>query len=153
MASATEPLKELEVGAYAEISGRPNPQRFVIQPVPALIAILLSVEKKKGTPLTQQEVEVLRDQMSVMVTAPEAAKAVIASAHAVPGVVHFDIARDLTVENGFIATEVYEDREAMQREEELSEVAGVVSLMQSGALARPPEWTVYEIASSESPAM
>jgi len=29
----------------------------------------------------------------------------------------------------------------------------VVELMQSGALAGQPEWTIYEISSSESPAM
>jgi quinol monooxygenase YgiN len=82
-----------------------------------------------------------------------AMKAVIASARAVPGVIHFDIASDLTDDNCLIATEVFEDREAMQREEALPEVAGVVALMQSGALASPPEWTIYEIASAESPAM
>jgi quinol monooxygenase YgiN len=80
-------------------------------------------------------------------------KAVIAPARALPGVIHFDIARDLTDENVLIATEVFENRESMQREEELPEVAGVVALMESGALASPPEWTIYEIASAESPAL
>jgi quinol monooxygenase YgiN len=82
-----------------------------------------------------------------------AMKAVIVPARALPGVNHFDIARDLLDENSLIATEVFEDREAMQREEALPEVAGVVGLMESGALTSPPEWTVYEIASAESPAM
>jgi hypothetical protein len=41
----------------------------------------------------------------------------------------------------------------MEREEALPAVAKVVELMQSGALARPPEWTVFDVASSESPAM
>jgi len=76
VAAAAEPLKELEVGSYAEIAARPNPQHFVIQPVPALVAILLSVEKKKGSPLTKQEVVTLRDKMTVVVTAPADAKAV-----------------------------------------------------------------------------
>ena len=76
MAAATEPLKELEVGPYAEIAARPNPQHFVIQPMPALVAVLLSVEKKKGSPLTKQEVVTLRDKMTVVVTAPADAKAV-----------------------------------------------------------------------------
>jgi quinol monooxygenase YgiN len=80
-------------------------------------------------------------------------KAVVGATRSLRGVVHFDVARDLTDENSFIATEVFEDREAMQRQEELPEVAGVVELMQSGALASPPEWTIYEIASSESPSM
>ena len=76
VAAAAEPLKELEVGSYAEIAARPNPQHFVIQPMPALVAILLSVEKKKGSPLTKQEVVTLRDKMTVVVTAPADAKAV-----------------------------------------------------------------------------
>ena len=41
----------------------------------------------------------------------------------------------------------------MEREEKLPEVAGVVELMQGGALAGLPEWTVYEVASFESPSM
>jgi hypothetical protein len=76
VAAAGEPLKELEVGSYAEIAARPNPQRFVIQPIPALVAILLSVEKKKGSRLTKLEVDAIRDEITVLVTAPEAAKAV-----------------------------------------------------------------------------
>ena len=76
VAAAAEPLKELEVGSYAEIAARPNPQHFVIQPMPALVAILLSVEKKKGSPLTKQEVVTLRDKMTVVVTAPADAKAI-----------------------------------------------------------------------------
>ena len=76
VAAAAEPLRELEVGSYAEIAARPNPQHFVIQSMPALVAILLSVEKKKGSPLTQQEVMTLRDKITVVVTAPADAKAV-----------------------------------------------------------------------------
>ena len=41
----------------------------------------------------------------------------------------------------------------MEREEELPEVAGVVALMESGALVSPPEWTIYEIASAKTPAL
>lgn len=81
-----------------------------------------------------------------------AMKDVVDAARELPGVIHFDIARDLTNADALIATEVFEDRAAMEREEELPEVATVVELMQSGALAGPPEWTVFEVASSESPA-
>jgi quinol monooxygenase YgiN len=80
-------------------------------------------------------------------------KDVVESARGLPGVIHFDIARDLIDADALIATEVFEDRAAMAREEELPEVAKVVELMQSGALAGPPEWTIFEVASSESPAM
>jgi hypothetical protein len=48
---------------------------------------------------------------------------------------------------------VFEDRAAMEREEGLPEVAKVVELMQSGALAAAPEWTIFEVASAESAAM
>jgi quinol monooxygenase YgiN len=83
----------------------------------------------------------------------DAMRALIGPARALPGVTHFDIARDLTDENGLIATEVFESREAMQREEQLPEVAGIVALMQNGALAGPPEWTIFEVASAENPTM
>jgi quinol monooxygenase YgiN len=82
-----------------------------------------------------------------------AMKDVVDAARELPGVIHFDIARDLTNADALIATEVFEDRAAMEREEALPEVAKVVELMQSGALAAPPEWTVFDVASSESPAM
>jgi quinol monooxygenase YgiN len=78
---------------------------------------------------------------------------VVDAARKLPGVLHFDIASDLTDPNALIATEVFADRAAMEREEALPEVAKVVELMQSGALAGPPEWTVFEVASSESPTM
>ncbi len=41
----------------------------------------------------------------------------------------------------------------MEREEAIPQVARVVELMQGGALAGAPEWTIFEVASSESPAM
>jgi quinol monooxygenase YgiN len=78
---------------------------------------------------------------------------IVAAARGLPGVVHFDIGRDITDDDALIATEVFEDRAAMEREEALPEVAKVVELMQGGALAGPPEWTIFEVASSESPQM
>jgi quinol monooxygenase YgiN len=80
-------------------------------------------------------------------------EAVVRAARTLPGVLHFDIGRDVTDSNALIATEVFEDRSAMEREEKFPEVAAVVSLMQEGALAGPPEWTVFDVASSESPSM
>jgi quinol monooxygenase YgiN len=77
---------------------------------------------------------------------------IVGAARGLPGVIHFDIARDLTDENALIATEVFEDRDAMAREEKLPEVARVIELM-GDALAGPPEWTRYEVASAESPEM
>jgi len=78
---------------------------------------------------------------------------VVKVARSLPGVIHFDIACDLTDQNTLIATEVFQDSEAMQREEALPEVAKVVELMQGGALTGPPERTRFEVASSESPSM
>ena len=78
---------------------------------------------------------------------------VVGAARSLPGVIHFDIARDLTDSNALIATEVFEDNEAMQREESLPQVVRVIDLIQAGALEGPPEWTRFEVASSESPSM
>jgi hypothetical protein len=69
-------LKELEVGGYGELSARPNPKHYVLQFMPALVAVLLSVERKNGAPLTQAQVELIRDKASVMVVSPQAARAV-----------------------------------------------------------------------------
>ena len=82
-----------------------------------------------------------------------AMRSVVDAARTLPGVIHFDIARDLANDDTLIATEVFEDRAAMEREEALPEVAKVVELMQSGALAGAPEWTIFEVASAESPTM
>ncbi len=78
---------------------------------------------------------------------------VVRAARGIPGVLHFDVGRDVTDDHAFIATEVFENREAMEREEAIPEVAAVVELLESGALTGPPEWTIYEIASSETPSM
>jgi quinol monooxygenase YgiN len=76
---------------------------------------------------------------------------VVAPARAVVGVISFDIARDLTDPNAFIATEVFEDREARERQESLPQVGKVMALLPD-SLAAPPEATVFQVASSE-PAM
>ena len=80
-----------------------------------------------------------------------AMRAVVAPSRSLPGVVHFDVARDATDDNALLAVEVFEDRAAMERQETQSEVAAVAALMENGALDGPPEWTVYEVSSSESP--
>ncbi len=82
-----------------------------------------------------------------------AMKDVVSAARKLPGVIHFDIARDINDTNTLIATEVFQDRAAMEKEETIAEVATVVKLMEAGALAESPEWTVFDVASSESPTM
>lgn len=64
--------------------------------------------------------------------------AVSAAARGMDGVAHFDIGRDITDSNSLIATEVFEDRAAMEREEALPEVARVVELLQSGGVGGSP---------------
>jgi quinol monooxygenase YgiN len=76
---------------------------------------------------------------------------VVAPSRALPGVIHFDVARDVTDANVLIATEVFEDRAAMENQELQPEVTKVVELIEAGALATPPEWTIYNVASEESP--
>lgn len=81
----------------------------------------------------------------------EAMRDVVAPSRALPGVIHFDVARDVTDSNAIIATEVFEDRAAMDRQESQPEVARVVGLVEAGALSASPEWTIFEVASAESP--
>jgi quinol monooxygenase YgiN len=81
----------------------------------------------------------------------KAFEAVVAPAREVDGVIHFDIARDLSDPNSIIATEVFEDAAARERQESMPEVARVMELLPN-ALAGPPEATVYHV-SSAAPAM
>jgi quinol monooxygenase YgiN len=78
-------------------------------------------------------------------------EAVIAPSRAVSGVVSFDIARDLADPNCFVATEVFEDQAARDRQEALPAVGKVMTLLPD-SLAAPPEATMFHVASSE-PAM
>jgi quinol monooxygenase YgiN len=82
-----------------------------------------------------------------------ACERMVAASRPLPGVIHFDVARDLTDSNALIATEIYQDREALERQESLAEVASVVGLIRGGALTGAPEWTQYEVASSHSPSL
>jgi len=75
-------------------------------------------------------------------------EAVVAPSRTVEGVLHFDIARDITDPNSFIATEVFADRAALARQESLPEVQEVIALLPN-ILATEPEATVYNVSSSE----
>ena len=74
--------------------------------------------------------------------------AVEAPSRALPGVVHFDVTRSLTDPNTFVVLEVFEDQEALRRQNELGEVAAVLRLVDAGALTGDYEWTVWD-ASTE----
>jgi quinol monooxygenase YgiN len=77
----------------------------------------------------------------------EAFRSVIAPSREVPGVVSFDIARDLSDPDSIIATEVFDDLEALERQESLPEVQRTIALLEE-VLAGPPEATVFEVSSS-----
>ena len=70
--------------------------------------------------------------------------AVLAPSRALPGVVSFDVGSDVSNPNIFIATEVFEDADARERQEALPEVAAVMMLLPQ-ALAGPPEVTLYTV--------
>lgn len=73
---------------------------------------------------------------------------VIASSRALEGVISFDIGRDLVDPDSFIATEVFEDRAALERQESLPEVAQTLAVLEE-SLAAEPEATVFHVSSSE----
>ena len=77
-----------------------------------------------------------------------ALEAVVAPSRTVQGCLHFDIARDVTDSNSFIATEVFADKEALARQETLPQVKKVIDLLPQ-VLAAEPEATIYHISSSE----
>ena len=73
---------------------------------------------------------------------------VIAPSRQVPGVIHFDIAEDLADRDSFIATEVFEDIEALERQEALPQVQEALAVL-GESLAAAPEATVFHVSSSE----
>ena len=77
---------------------------------------------------------------------------VVGPSRTMPGVLHFDVARDITDPNCLLAVEVFEDRATLDLQEAQPEVATAMKLFDSGALVAEPEYTIYEVASAESPA-
>ncbi len=76
-------------------------------------------------------------------------KEIVVASRPLDGVVHFDIGRDITDPNSFIATEVFVDREAMDRQELLPEVKNIMALF-GKLFAGEPEATIYDASPSES---
>lgn len=70
------------------------------------------------------------------------------ASQSVEGVVYFDIGQDVTDPNAFVATEVFDDREALDRQESLPEVAAAMAAFEEG-LAAEPEATIFNVASAE----
>jgi quinol monooxygenase YgiN len=69
--------------------------------------------------------------------------AIVPGARATQGVISLDIARDLLEPDSFVATGVYEDSAAIERQESAPEVHRAM-VMFSGALAAPPDRKIYE---------
>jgi len=76
---------------------------------------------------------------------------VVGPSRKMAGVLHFDVARDVVDPTCVLAVEVFEDRAALDRQEQLPEVAQAMKLFESGALVADPEYTIYEASSAESP--
>jgi quinol monooxygenase YgiN len=79
------------------------------------------------------------------VAVKDAFAAAIAPARAIEGVISFDIAQDLTDPNAFIATEVFADQAARDRQESLPEVASVMALLPD-SIAAPPQMREYRVS-------
>ncbi len=62
--------------------------------------------------------------------------------------IHFDIGRDVVDPDCFVATEVFENRAALDRQEELPEVAEALGVLER-SLAEPHVATVYHVSSAE----
>jgi quinol monooxygenase YgiN len=73
--------------------------------------------------------------------------AVVGPSRALDGVVSFDVGRDVTDPNAFIATEVFEDKAALEQQESLPEVAKALGVLEQ-SLAAEPEATILEVSSS-----
>ena len=64
------------------------------------------------------------------------------------GVIHFDIGRDILDPCTFIATEVFADRAALDRQESLPQVHVAMALFPE-LLAGEPEATIFHVSSHE----
>lgn len=73
---------------------------------------------------------------------------VVRASRTLDGVIHFDIGRDVADPDCFVATEVFEDRAALDRQEELPEVAKALGVLEH-ALAGAPVATIFHVSSSE----
>jgi quinol monooxygenase YgiN len=68
---------------------------------------------------------------------------IIAPARATEGVINFDIARVLNEPDSFIATAIYEDGAALERQESAQEVHRAMAIFPE-LLGAPPERTIFD---------
>lgn len=71
-----------------------------------------------------------------------------AASRAVPGVVSFDIAQDVTDPEIFVSVEVYEDQSAVDRQGELPELRALMACL-GDLLADGPHGTVFHVSATE----
>jgi len=79
----------------------------------------------------------------------EALVAVETPSRAIPGVVHFDVARSLTDPNAFVVTEVFAHRTAFEQQNSQDEVARVLRLVPEGTVTGDFEWGLWQASTSE----
>jgi quinol monooxygenase YgiN len=72
---------------------------------------------------------------------------IIPAARATEGVINFDIARTLDDPDSFIATVVYDDGAALERQESAPEVHRAMAIFPE-SLAAPPERTIFDASIS-----
>ena len=68
---------------------------------------------------------------------------IITPARATEGVINLDIARDLIDPDSFIATAIYDDGAALERQESRPEVDRVMAMLPESLVA-PPERTIFD---------
>ena len=73
---------------------------------------------------------------------------VVVASRPLGGVISFDMGRDIVDPNSFVATEVFEDRAALDRQESLPVVKKTIGLPEQ-FVAVPPEATIFHVSSSE----
>ncbi len=73
---------------------------------------------------------------------------VVVASRPLGGVVSFDIGRDIVDPNSFVATEVFVDRAALDRQESLPATKKAIGLLEQ-LVAAPPEATIFHVSSSE----
>jgi hypothetical protein len=74
MASASDPIRENEVGAFGELSARPNPDGLIVLQVPPFEQMIPYLEQREGRKLTAEEIEQHRQQAPSIVLSREAAE-------------------------------------------------------------------------------
>lgn len=81
MSQTGEPLRLAEVGAFGELSARPNPSGYVVLTVPDFDEMLPHLEKQRGRSLTVEEIELERNRApSIVLTKEQAEKMAAARA-------------------------------------------------------------------------